>query len=288
MIAVQDIWDRISSLLSAKGNYYDFNENGVPAINSALEWTVSMISPIIGTNKFPEEFFREVEVVKVWQTSGFSRVNINPADTGSTIWTITGVWPKPLIYVAGGTNIQPNVASQYWLEVQPFLDTQTDNSPIVTQAWNGVGTTLLGVYESTFRPELAFRGGSFQAKRLNLEQWSEKGKNKFSAGYACPIAELTQFGYLSFKNYNTTLGDYVLSVPEEIEVAPAIPNELVAIFYIEVPQKVTALTDTIPYPQAMLNIMVQKSMQFIAQGEFITGQTYSVSQKELYQLMGVI
>lgn len=288
MIVVQDLWNRIESLLSAKGNYYNFTDNGIPAINSALEWTVSMISPIIGTNKFPDEFFREVQVVKVWQTSAFSRINIDPADTGSTIWTITGLWPKPDLFVAPGSNVFPSVGPDYWLQIQPFLGQQTQNSPIVSQAWNGVGNTQLEPWQSTFRPELAFRGGQYQAKRLNLEQWAEKGKNKFSAGYPVPIADLIQYGYLSFKNYNTKLGDYVLSVPAELEVAPAIPNEIVAIFYIEVPRSITSLTDTIPYPQAMLNIMVQKSLQFIGQSEFNASNTYGVSQKELYQLMGVI
>lgn len=288
MIAVQDLWDRVSALLSAKGNYYNFTDNGVPAINSTLEWVVSMISPIIGTNKFPEEFFREIEEVKIWQTSGLSRINLNPADTGSEIWTITGVWPRPEIYVADGNNIQPNVGSTYWNEIQAFVNSQTDNAPIVTQAWNATGNTLLEIYQSTFRPELAFRDGNYQAKRLNLEQWGEKGRNKFSAGYPCPIPELIQFAYLSFKNYNTNFGNYVFSVPEEIQIAPGIPNELVAIFYIEVPKPISLITDTIPYPQAMMNIMVQKTLQYIAQGEYITGQTYSVSQKELYQLMGVI
>lgn len=288
MILVSDLNDRILSTLTAKGNYYQFNANIKPAINSALEWCISIISPLIGTDKFPEEFFREIQVSRVWQTSGLSRVNFNPTDTGDSIWTITGVWCRPNVYVSDASASQSSFGVDYYDEVSPSFGQQTQNAPIVTQAWNGSGNSVMTTFESTFRPELSHRGGLYQAKRMSLEQWSDKDINKFSAGYPCPIPELIQFGYLNYQNYSAKIGDYQLTYPSEIEVAPDIPNELVTVFYIQVPVPVSQLSDTIALPSAMMNIMVQKSLQYISQNQMIGADSYTVTRQELLSLIGAI
>jgi len=51
---------------------------------------------------------------------------------------------------------------------------------------------------------------------------------------------------------------------------------------------ITAITDNIPYPETMSNIMVQKCLQYISQNTMIGNDTYNVSGQELLTLLNIV
>lgn len=287
-ISVQEINNRILSALDAEGSgYYDFNRDIKPAVNYALEWSVSVLSSIVGTKKFPEEIFLELIYTKVWQTSQFSRIMIDPSDTGNTVWTILGVMPKPKTAIIDDTNLS-TLPTVYYNEVIGYVGQQMDAAPEVSQAWNATGVTLMKAQESTFRPELSYLYSSYNADRLNREEWHRKNIDPFSAGFQAACDMFTQPAYLLYNNYTTNYGGYTLTVPREIEVSPELARGLVGITYVAVPDQVSLITDTVPYPEIMINVLVQKSLQFIAQKQQIGTQQYQISNQELLNLVGAI
>lgn len=290
MIQVQTIIDRMKSALDAEGSdYYNFSRDFRPAINYALEWSVSVISPFLGQKKFPEELFRELTFSKIWQTSNYSRVNINPADLNNRdIWTILAIYPKPYVVVEDATDLLPNLPGTYYNEIQPYFSQQSFNAPIVTQAWNATGLTTLLPHESTFRPELSFLRSDKSCRRENLERYAINKGNPFAPGNIAYNNDVTDYAYVSYTDYTAVYGGYKLTVPRELEIAPYIPNELVAVFYIHTPAEITATTDTIPFPAMMLNVLTSKALNYIAIKQNNGTNLRGTTDQELLALLGAV
>ena len=290
MIQVQTIIDRMKSALDAEGSdYYNFSRDFRPAINYALEWSVSVISPFLGQKKFPEELFRELTFSKIWQTSNYSRVNINPADLNNRdIWTILAIYPKPYVVVEDATDLLPNLPGTYYNEIQPYFSQQSFNAPIVTQAWNATGLTTLLPHESTFRPELSFLRSDKSCRRENLERYAINKGNPFAPGNIAYNDDVTDYAYVSYTDYTAVYGGYKLTVPRELEIAPYIPNELVAVFYIHTPAEIVLQTDTIPFPAMMLNVLTSKALNYIAIKQNNGTNLRGTTDQELLTLLGVV
>lgn len=290
MIQVQTIIDRMKSALDAEGSdYYNFSRDFRPAINYALEWSVSVISPFLGQKKFPEELFRELTFSKIWQTSNYSRVNINPADLNNRdIWTILAIYPKPYVVVEDATDLLPNLPGTYYNEIQPYFSQQSFNTPIVTQAWNATGLTTLLPHESTFRPELSFLRSDKSCRRENLERYAINKGNPFAPGNIAYNDDVTDYAYVSYTDYTAVYGGYKLTVPRELEIAPYIPNELVAVFYIHTPAEIVLQTDTIPFPAMMLNVLTSKALNYIAIKQNNGTNLRGTTDQELLTLLGVV
>jgi len=288
VITVQEIVNRVISELDAEGNgYFDFNRDFKPAINSAIEWTVSVITPLIGVKKFPEETFRELTYTNVWQTNRYSGVIFNPADlsNGKDYWTILAIMPLPTVVVLDAPDLIPNLPGIYYTEIAPFFGIETYNAPIVTQIWNAVGTTLLEPQQSTFRPELSHIDSTNMCNRIPIEEWNKRKTNRFSAGFKSRVSTFTQWAYLNASNYTSTFGGYQLAVPREIKISPDISQQLVSIMYITTPGLITAITDTIPYPETMIAPLVQKTMSIISIKENTGSNLYQITNNELLQIM---
>jgi len=288
VITVQEIVNRVISELDAEGNgYFDFNRDFKPAINSAIEWTVSVITPLIGVKKFPEETFRELTYTNVWQTNRYSGVIFNPADlsNGKDYWTILAIMPLPTVVVLDAPDLIPNLPGIYYTEIAPFFGIETYNAPIVTQIWNAVGTTLLEPQQSTFRPELSHIDSTNMCNRIPIEEWNKRKTNRFSAGFKSRVSTFTQWAYLNASNYTSTFGGYQLAVPREIKISPDISQQLVSIMYITTPGLITAITDTIPYPETMIAPLVQKTMSIISIKENTGSKLYQITNNELLQIM---
>ena len=290
MIQVQTIIDRMKSALDAEGSdYYNFSRDFRPAINYALEWSVSVISPYLGQKKFPEELFRELTFSKIWQTSNYSRVNINPADLNNRdIWTILAIYPKPYVVVEDATDLLPNLPGTYYNEIQPYLNQQNFNTPIVTQAWNATGLTTLLPHEGTFRPELSFLRSDKSCRRENLERYAINKGNPFAPGNIAYNDDVTDYAYVSYTDYTAVYGGYKLTVPRELEIAPYIPNELVAVFYIHTPAEVVLETDTIPFPALMMNVLVSKALNYISIKQNNGTNLRGTTDQELLSLLGSV
>ncbi len=290
MILVSDLILSIQSTLDAEGTgYFNFNRDYRPAFNYAKDWIVGVVSPLIGTKKFPEESFRELTYTQIWQTNKFSGVVLDPADIGgSDYWTILAVIPRPKIVLLDSTTLIPNLPGIYYTEIQPFLGQEVINGPIVTQSWNAIGNTLLQPQQSTFRPELAFVDGNNMAMRIGLDEWAKRSTNIFSAGYNSNVSKYVQWVYLNASNYTTVIGGYQLPVPREIKISPDLSSDLVAITYVKTPADITQTTDTIPFPQTLYNAMVQKSLSFIATKENMGAELYQISSREVLSALSAL
>jgi hypothetical protein len=290
MIQVQTIIDRMKSALDAEGSdYYNFSRDFKPAINYALEWSVSVITPYLGQKKFPEELFRELTFSKIWQTSEYSRVNINPADLNNRdIWTILAIYPKPYVVVESGTDLMFNLPATYYNEIKPYLNQQVYNAPIVTQAWNATGLNTLLPHEGTFRPELSFLRSDKSCRRENLERYAINKGNPFAPGNISYNDDVTEYAYVSYTDYTAVYGGYKLTIPRELEIAPYIPNELVAVFYIHTPAEVILETDTIPFPALMMNVLVSKALNYISIKQNNGTNLRGTTDQELLSLLGAV
>jgi len=99
MIPVQDIVNRVASMLDAEGSdRYLFDQDYRPAINSAKDWVLAVFKKIFSEKAISEESLRELVVIRVFQTSSFSRIALEQPTLGDEIWSILSVNPKAVTY----------------------------------------------------------------------------------------------------------------------------------------------------------------------------------------------
>lgn len=144
--------------------------------------------------------------------------------------------------------------------------------------------------DSFFLDNLSFLSSEYSAKRLTAEEWNENRGNPFSAGNTiqtpatCP--EIASYAYKNFTDYTSLT--YNIPVSREIEIRPAIADELVAIEYLKVPTEVVLVTDSIEFPAAFENLIYEKALNFVSfkQGDNTT--INSVTNEDLNLLIKTI
>jgi hypothetical protein len=237
--------------LDAEGNdYYDDARDIIPSINASVKWLTSVINIAIGQNKAGEEIFRDLSIVGVFQTSKDSRISLNvfPHEP----WTIIGVYPIPTTDSTGRTYTPPS-----------NLDA------------------------SSYRTDLYYVDSEKSCKRLTSEEWNDNRGNPFEAGYignaSCP--ELADYAYLAPKNY---LSDSSSTIDREIEIRPNLISKLAAVEYVKKPTVVTALTDSIEFPDSLFQMLFNRALKYIGykQGDGTTLDT--VTDKDLQLLINAV
>jgi hypothetical protein len=116
-----------------------------------------------------------------------------------------------------------------------------------------------------YLPGTSFVDGKYVAKRLTLEEWTEKNSNVFSAGNANILApDLIEYGYINFANY--TGGYTLVHDPFEIGISPNVAGDAVAIAFLKMPTKIVTVTPTttIEFPDVLTNLIFQTALSFIA------------------------
>jgi hypothetical protein len=247
MISVQNIIERIASDLdSENSDRYVFERDFKPAINSSVEWLQSVFNQAFGEKKWPEENMRDLIKVSVFQASSYSRVN-------------TGLMPD-------------DVWSLLRVNVKPRLN--IDN-PSLTPTNN--------LSESFFRNDLSYISSDFDgAKKLTLEQWEENAKNIFEAGNTSIQNDFKQYAYLSYANYQSESYD---SKGTEIEIRPSVASEFVAVTYLKYPTPVTNESDSVELPKVLINLVVDKALNFISRKQGDQTNLYSVTERDISTLV---
>jgi hypothetical protein len=291
-IPVQEIINRMRQVgLDAEGSeYYLDSVDLIPAINAGVEWCISIINQALGQKKFSEESLRELIRTRVWQSSQFSRVHINPDEIGGEIWSILAVYVRPCVYISNSMTLT-NLPPQYQAEIGSSIDRKTCNKPIVSVHYNTA--TQLKPHESTFRPELSHIDSDKAAKRLTIEEWAKNVDNPFSSGANLDCNEIEEYAYLNAVDYTnltgpTNIGGYQLDPPREIEIRPGTAGQLISIWYLELPGKITDAADTVNFPATMKNIVTEKALQYLAYkiGDHTT--VYTVSGADIQNIIGSI
>jgi hypothetical protein len=227
-ILYSQITSLIGSALDAEDSQrYTDNEDYIPAINYAIDYVTLAFNSIFSQKKLSEEVLQELSYVKVWQASLLSRIAFDPAIVRMNLWTINAVYPKCQI-----------------IGKLPFLPATN---------------------ESVYLPGTSFVDGKYVAKRLTLEEWTEKNSNVFSAGNANILApDLIEYGYINFANY--TGGYTLVHDPFEIGISPNVAGDAVAIAFLKMPTKIVTVTPTttIEFPDVLTNLIFQTALSFIA------------------------
>lgn len=219
-----------SNLDAESSERYTADMDYIPAINYAIDYVTLAFNSIFSKKKLSEEVLKELTYVKVWQASLNSRIAFDPTIVGMDLWTITAIYPK--CNTLSTTHYTPPTPSN----------------------------------ESNFLQYESFIDGDYVAKRLTLEEWTERNRNVFSAGSPlvnCP--ELIEYGYINFANYT---GGYILSNnPFEIGISPDVAGQEVAIAFLKMPTKLTTTitpTTSIEFPDVLLALITQVALRFIS------------------------
>ena len=252
-ITVQSLIDsmRHVGLDAEGGDYYDTDIDLIPALNASIRWLVQVISAGYGAKKFTEEVFGDLTMARVFQTSQFSRVHFDSVALGHLPWTILAIYPKP--------TTSPTVAASVL-------------SPADT---------------SLYRDDLAHVSSVYDASRLTVEEWAGNALNPFAPGNTKETcAELMDYAYLSFFDYAAT----GYSTIKEIEVRPALDNELVTIFYAKQPTEITtpfasSPLQTVEFPESFANLIFEKALQFVSYKQGDQTTLYSVTTNDINTLL---
>jgi hypothetical protein len=251
-ILVQDLIDRLEFALDAEGaDHYDNDRDYIPAINAAVNWLISVINSTLGHKKLGEEIFRELKRTEVHFASVDSRISLRHLN--NELWTITAVYVKP---TTGTTGAAPQ-------------------SPAQNQA------------ESERRDDLYHRESQFSAKRLTIEEWATNKNNPFEAGYDLEVLcdGVTQYAYLDPHRYDQADGT---ATESEIEVRPSVANENVTVFYVKKPTAVTAVGDTIEFPDSVFSLIFNKALQYIAYKQGDGTNAFGVSSQDIALLIRTV
>lgn len=252
-IPVQSIVTRCQASIDSEGSeYFLFNQDFRPAINSAQDWIVGVINANLGNKKFSEEIFKDLTYAQVWQASNFSRITIDPPSTGSqnNLWTILDVIPLPTTYPA-------------------FI-------PLATAQPN----------YSVFRGDLAHIESDYYATRLSAEEWEKNKRNPFAQGHTLEAGEsANSYGYLLQTNYTSSgYQAQVNNQPQEIEIRPSIARLPCTIKYVKVPSEIVLITDNVEFPLLVSDIFVSATLYYLSV-KIGDGTTLNSISNQLLQIL---
>lgn len=247
-ILVSTIESRVRATLDAEGaDYYLFDQDIKPALNNAIEWTVSVFNEIFGTKKVIPEQLRDLVKVKVWQSNKYSRVSFDPATIGHDFWTLISIMPEPKLH--------PNNS------ISPLSD------PV----------------KSVLMANKSFVSSNYSAKRLNAEEWSINTNNPFVAGNdILKNSSLKEYAYRDFADYSSST--YSNPSAPEIEIRPSVAEKYVAIEYLKYPTPVNLISDSVEFPKSMTVFLVEKTLSFLSvkQGDQTT--LWQVTENDIKRL----
>jgi hypothetical protein len=247
MIPVSEIVTRVQSILDAEGSdRYLFNQDYRPAINSAKDWVVSVFKAIFADKAVSEESLRDLVVSKVYQTSALSRINLSQGLLGDEIWSILSVNPEAITYP--NQNIIP----------------------------------VANPYDSLYRNDLTYLESEYSAKRSTIEEWENSKTNIFQAGNPTVLNGYKTYSYLNTINYASSSYN---AGAAEIEISPKLENKLVGVRYLKYPNNVSLLTDNLEFPRSILELMVQKTANFISFKQGDQTNLYAVTKGDINTLI---
>jgi hypothetical protein len=250
-IPVATIQSRVAAALDSEGNdRYTFDQDYKHAINFAIEWIVLVINEALGQKKMTGEALRELVRVRIWQTNHFSRVAFDPSTIGDDLWSVLAVYPEPVVSPSGSPNTNPNPT------------------------------------QSIFMPGLSYVGGTKDAKRLTLEEWNENDLNVFAQGNMVLTTAMKEYGYLDFADYSST--NYSNPGKFDITIRPYVPDKFVAIAYMAYPKSVALTTDSVEMPMSMINMVVEKALNFISYKQGDQTNLFGVTEKDVTKLVSFI
>jgi len=228
----QDMANQIRFALDAEGaDHYDDALDIIPAINASVKWLVNVINIALGEKKIGEEILQDLTTAGVFQTSKDSRVSFSVFP--DPVWTILAIYPLPTTETTG-------------MAFTPVVDPKN----------------------SAYRNDLYHVSSDNDCKRLTVEEWSSNRGNPFEAGYegSAICDELKEYAYLAPINYSPN-GTGIID--RELEVRPALNQQLTTIIWAKAPTPITSLAQDIEFPQTAFQVLFNKALQYIVTSQDI-------------------
>jgi len=249
-IPVQTVVTQMNSALDSEGSQrYLFDLDFRPAIHYGMEMIQTALTSVFADTKAPAEALRELINTRVWQTNDYSRFSFNPADLNNEkLWTILSIHPEALTIEAG--------------TIDPLI----------------LGAT------SKVRLDLTFKGSEYSAERLTFEQWNQNSKNIFLPGNTSITGALKRYAYLDFSSYVSN--NYNPAGTYEVEVRPGVSRKLVGMRYLKYPVMPALITDTIPFPDSLTNLIVDSALSFVAKKQGDNSTLLQVSEMDIKKILG--
>lgn len=252
-IQVQNIINEVKNIgLDADGSdYYDFDRDIKDSVNIAVKWLIAVINRAYGENKLGEEIFQEITYGRIFQTDKYSRIFFDSSALGHDVWTILGVYPKPITIPSSATI-------------------------------NSVGDAV-----SQYRDDVSIdKVASGGAKREVIEEKGAKKVNPFSAGYDHGCDDLKSYTYMNKVIYKST--GYSPSVVGQVEIEPTINKQFVGVYYVAVPDEVTDESDTVPFPATLESLLFNKTQNLISRKQGDNTTIFSVTERDINFLLQAI
>lgn len=133
---------------------------------------------------------------------------------------------------------------------------------------------------SIYRPDLIFVGSEYSATRLTTEQWESSQKNIFQPGNERLLNSFKSYSYLPYSEYQ---GGF-----SEIEIHPNIPNQFVSVQLLKYPTPISLETDSVEYPKNLINLVVQKALNFISYKQGDQTNLYTVTSNDIGTLVSLM
>jgi hypothetical protein len=248
--------------LGAEGSdhYRDVQEI-IPALNASQHLLTAALNAIFDTKKEVAEQLRELNFDAIFQTNWWGEVDLDGESdkddpivgTGTDlpkhkIWTVVGVHPE--FYHQGGSAPLP--------------------------------VTIMNPLKSFRKTSAIFKGAIKSAARSTQEKRARNTLNKFQPGNTALTGGLKEYGYFFGSTARNTINPQVGRV---ITIFPHTPQTFthVAISYLKVPRDVVAITDTMEWPESMLQLIVSMALRQIAykQGDRTDLSTLSTQESSM-------
>ena len=245
-ILSQTLVTQSQSALDAEGfDRYEWERDFRPAVNYAKDWLVTAFNRVFSQNKLSEEILRELIKADVFITSLYSRIAIDYLITGRRVWSIMAVYPE--ITYAGTLPAQPTPS------------------------------------QSVYCPSVSYLKSYYSAKRKTFEGVNKDRNNPFAHGNEideCP--DTKEYAYVAFANYNNSYS----SVPVwELEILPEYAQKTAAVVYLYYPPEIINITDSVPFPESLTNLMVAKILDWISFKQGDNTNLKGVSDKDIKELI---
>lgn len=228
MVTAQQVWDGVLAKLDAQGtDRYLFDLDGVPAINSAVSALTAQIALLYAENKASEESLREMLREQVYQTNSYGRIRAD--ESAGAIWAVMASYCEFTTIPASAT------------------------------------VTALPEHQSAVRADVSRNSQGRPVKRYTQEQTAKLMNNSFAAGSEALAANnsLREYGYCIIGDLTSSgypVGGWEIEYYPKSRSATA----FVAISVLRTPDPVTVPASTIPMPSALLDILINKTLEQLA------------------------
>lgn len=245
MIPVQTIVNRATSILDAEGSDRYLFDQD---FKPAINLTKDWVVAVFNKAFADKKLSEEnlKELIKTGVWSSSAYSRVNILTADANIWSIMAVIPKPVVH--------PSAA---------------------------VPTVGGNPQDSNFEAAISYISSKFSARRLTIEEWNENENNIFEAGNNISTTSFTEYAYLNVGDYSSSS----YSPVGEIEIRPDIPNELVAITYLKYPTDVVVIGDNIQFPETLIDLIVNKVLNYISFKQGDRTNLFTVSGSEVATLV---